>query len=92
MQNDDFCIIRYDLDPLPSEFIQGLCDHRHPVSEVLARLDQVEERYAPDNVFFSYNSVLTFYFDLETWLKVTTHSLPKFTLWVTYEPDLAKRR
>lgn len=32
----------------------------------------MEKRYAPD-MDFSYNSDMTFTFDLETWIKVTAH-------------------
>lgn len=35
---------------------------------------------------------MTFTFEQETWLKVTTHPFPKSTLWLKYEPGWAKRR
>mgnify|MGYP005954895797 CR=1 FL=1 len=39
---------------------------------------------------FLYNSAMTLNLDLETWFKDYSHPLLKGTLWVKYEPDLAK--
>lgn len=80
----EFYVIQYDLDSWTINFIQGQCtpfDHRHYVSEVWARSDQGERRYGPDKDF-SYKSVMTFSFDVETLFKITAHPLPTSTLWV----------
>lgn len=61
------------------------------MSEVIARLDQREKRYASD-MNFSYNSAMTFTFDLETWFKVTAHPLLKSSAYGNYEPNRAKWR
>lgn len=61
-------MIQDDLDSLPTNTMQGQCtpfDRRHSVSEVLARLDKREKRYAPD-MDFLYTSAMTFTYDLET--------------------------
>lgn len=62
----DFCVNRHDPDSWPSNFVQGHCtpfNHRHSVSEVWARLDQGEIRYAPDTDF-TYNPAMTLTLDL----------------------------
>lgn len=40
--------------------------------------------------FFSHYSTMTLTLDLESWFKVTEHTLNKGTLWVKFEPDWAK--
>lgn len=47
------------------------------MSEVWSRLDKREKRYALDKVF-SYNSAMTFTFDLETWFNVTVHPFGEY--------------
>lgn len=78
------CVSQYDLDLWPTNFIQDHCtgiDHRHSVSEVWARLNKGERRYAQDNGFsYTYNSAMTFRFNLKTWFKVTAYPLPESTL------------
>lgn len=35
---------------------------------------------------------MTFAFNLKPWLKVATHNLPKTSVYVKYDPDMAKGR
>lgn len=54
----DFCVVRYYLDPWPTNFFKGHCipfDYWYSVSEVpvWARLDKGERRYAPGQGFLS---------------------------------------
>lgn len=85
-------MIQDDLANWPTNIIQGHCtpfDRRHSVNEVITRLNQREKRHAPD-MDFSFNSAITFTFDLETWYKVTANSLLKSSDYVKYKPNRVK--
>lgn len=64
------CVILYDLELSPTNFIDGHCissDHRLTVSQVRVRLGQEKRKYAPDKDFL-YNFAMNFSFDLETFM------------------------
>lgn len=81
-------------DPLPWHLIYGHhlmsllpLDQRHHVGEVWARLEQGESRYAPDK-YFSYNSFLTFTFDIKNVFNVIKHTLLESSVYVKYGPKI----
>lgn len=81
-------------DPLPWHMIYGHylmsllpLDQRHHVGEVWARLEQGESRYAPDK-YFSYNSFLTFTFDIKNLFNVIKHTLLESSVYVKYGPKI----
>lgn len=81
-------------DPLPWHLIYGHylmsllpLDQRHHVGEVWARLEQGESRYAPDK-YFSYNSFLTFTFDIKNLFNVIKHTLLESSVYVKYGPKI----
>lgn len=55
-------------------------------------MDQGGATYDEVKVFSPHNSTMTLTLDLESWFKVTEHTLNKGTLWVKFEPDWAKGR
>lgn len=89
-----YALKRLLCDPLPWHVIYGHylmsllpLDQRHHVGEVWARLEQGESRYAPDK-YFSYNSFLTFTFDIKNLFNVIKHTLLESSVYVKYGPKI----
>lgn len=89
-----YALKRLLCDPLPWHLIYGHhlmsllpLDQRHHVGEVWARLEQGESRYAPDK-YFSYNSFLTFTFDIKNVFNVIKHTLLESSVYVKYGPKI----
>lgn len=63
LKKNKFIVVRYDLDPWRTNLILGHCilfDHRHSASELWARFDQEERRYAQGKDFIC----IYFFYDL----------------------------